>query len=81
VMENMWKDKFEWIRAEVEDLGEKDTMVFPLVLHPDTSGMAHVIGMIDRIIAYLKGWGDEVEFCTFADAAKEWKVKNAFSQR
>ncbi|KAF3047288.1 hypothetical protein E8E11_007135 [Didymella keratinophila] len=77
VMENMWKDKFEWVRTEVEDLGEKDTMVFPLVLHPDTSGMAHVIGMIDRIIMYLKGWGDEVEFCTFADAAKEWKAKNA----
>lgn len=76
VIENMWKDKFEWIRTEVEDLGEKDTMVFPLVLHPDTSGMAHVIGMIDRIITYLKGWGDEVEFCTFADAAKEWKAKN-----
>ena len=76
VMENMWKDKFEWIRTEVEDLSEKDTMVFPLVLHPDTSGMAHVIGMVDRIITYLKGWGDEVEFCTFADAAKEWKTKN-----
>lgn len=79
VMENMWKDKFEWIRTEVGDLGEKDVMVFPLVLHPDTSGMAHVIGMIDRIITYLKGWGDEVEFCTFADAAKEWKAKNAVS--
>ncbi|KAL1648693.1 hypothetical protein SLS61_006824 [Didymella pomorum] len=77
VMENMWKDKFEWIKTEIEDLDEKDTMVFPLVLHPDTSGMAHVIGMIDRIITYLKGWRDEVEFCTFADAAKEWKAKNA----
>jgi peptidoglycan/xylan/chitin deacetylase (PgdA/CDA1 family) len=80
VMENMWKDKFEWIRTELEDLGEKNIMVFPLVLHPDTSGMAHVIGMIDRIITYLKGWGDEVEFCTFSDAAKEWKAKNAVSE-
>lgn len=79
VMESMWKDKFEWIRTEVEDMNEKDTMVFPLILHPDTSGMAHVIGMIDRIITYLKGWGDEVEFCTFAEAAKEWKAKNTIS--
>ncbi|KAJ4994241.1 hypothetical protein SVAN01_00070 [Stagonosporopsis vannaccii] len=77
VMENMWKDKFEWIRTEVEDMGEKDTMVFPLVLHPDTSGMAHVIGMIERMITYLKSWGDEVEFCTFEHAAKEWKERNA----
>lgn len=76
VMENMWKDKFEWIKSEVEEMREQDTMVFPLVLHPDTSGMAHVIGMVDRIITYLRGWGDEVEFCTFEGAAREWKAKN-----
>ncbi|KAF2625433.1 hypothetical protein BU25DRAFT_412485 [Macroventuria anomochaeta] len=78
-METMWKDKFEWIRTEVEDMGESDIMVFPLVLHPDTSGMAHVIGMIERIVTYLKDWGDEVDFCTFEDVAKEWKAKNAVS--
>lgn len=77
VMENMWRDKFEWIRTEVEDMGEKDVMVFPLVLHPDTSGMAHVIGMVDRVITYLEGWGEEVEFCTFENAAREWKARNA----
>ncbi|KAJ8111856.1 hypothetical protein OPT61_g5645 [Boeremia exigua] len=76
VMENMWKDKFEWIRTEVGDMSERDVTVFPLVLHPDTSGMAHVIGMIERVLTYLEGWGDEVEFCTFEDAAKEWKAKN-----
>ncbi|KAF9693639.1 hypothetical protein EKO04_008512 [Ascochyta lentis] len=76
VMENMWKDKFEWIRTEVDDMSECDVMVFPLVLHPDTSGMAHVIGMIERIITYLKGWESEVEFCTFESAAEEWKKKN-----
>lgn len=76
VIENMWKDKFEWIRSEVGDMNVRDVMVFPLVLHPDTSGMAHVIGMVDRVIAYLKGWGDEVEFCTFERVAKEWKERN-----
>lgn len=79
VMENMWKDKFEWIRTEVDEMSKSDVMVFPLVLHPDTSGMAHVIGMIERIITYLKGWGDEVEFCTFENAAKDWKGKNMIS--
>lgn len=76
VMENMWKDKFEWIRTEVEDMSEKDVMVFPLVLHPDTSGMAHVIGMIERIIIYLQSWGDDVEFSTFEHAARAWKERN-----
>jgi peptidoglycan/xylan/chitin deacetylase (PgdA/CDA1 family) len=77
VIESMWKDKFEWIRSEVDDMGENDMMVFPLVLHPDTSGMAHVIGMIERFVKWLQGWGEEVEFCTYEDAAKEWRGKNA----
>ncbi|KAJ4317574.1 hypothetical protein N0V94_004867 [Neodidymelliopsis sp. IMI 364377] len=80
VIENMWRDKFEWIRTEVEDMHENDIMIFPLVLHPDTSGMAHVIGMIERMITYFKSWGDEVEFCTFEKAAKEWRSKNTVSE-
>lgn len=76
VIENMWKDKFEWIRSEVDEMSEKDMMVFPLVLHPDTSGMAHVIGMVERFVKWLQGWGGEVEFCTYEGAAKEWKEKN-----
>jgi hypothetical protein len=76
VVESMWKDKFEWIRSEVDEMGEKDMMVFPLVLHPDTSGMAHVIGMIERFVKWLQGWGQEVEFCTYEDAARVWKEKN-----
>jgi NAD(P)-dependent dehydrogenase (short-subunit alcohol dehydrogenase family)/peptidoglycan/xylan/chitin deacetylase (PgdA/CDA1 family) len=77
VIENMWKDKFEWIRSERDEMGEKDMMVFPLVLHPDTSGMAHVIGMIERFVKWLQGWGEDVEFCTYEEAAGEWKEKNA----
>ncbi|KAH7359980.1 polysaccharide deacetylase family protein-like protein [Pyrenochaeta sp. MPI-SDFR-AT-0127] len=76
VIENMWKDKFEWIMGEVGDMGEKDVMVFPLVLHPDTSGMAHIIGMLERVVKWLQGWGNEVEFCTYESAAGEWKEKN-----
>ena len=77
VMENMWKDKFDWIRSEMRDgIGEKDVVVFPLVLHPDTSGMAHVIGMIERVIKWLKTWEGDVEFCTYEEAAGEWKEKN-----
>jgi hypothetical protein len=78
VVERMWMDKFEWIRGETAELGEKDMMVFPLVLHPDTSGMAHVIGMVERFLGWVKGWGEgEVEFCTFRSVAEEWKGRNA----
>ena len=80
VVENMWKDKFEWIRSEVEGLdADKEVMVFPLVLHPDTSGMAHVIGMVERVLMWLKAWDEEVEFCTYESAAEEWRRKKAIS--
>ncbi|KAF2467051.1 polysaccharide deacetylase [Lindgomyces ingoldianus] len=76
VIEQMWKDKFEWIRGEMNEMQEKDLMVFPLVLHPDTSGMAHVIGMVQRVLGWLKGFGSDVEFCTFESAAEDWRGKN-----
>lgn len=81
VIENMWKDKFEWVRSELgeEGLGERDSVVFPLVLHPDTSGMAHVIGMVERVVKWLKDLEREgvVEWCTYAEVATEWKERNA----
>lgn len=70
-------DKFEWIKGEREELGESDIMVFPLVLHPDTSGMAHVIGMIERFLRWVGSSEGEVEFGTFGSVAEEWKGKNA----
>ena len=53
--------------------------VFPLVLHPDTSGMAHVVGMLERVIKWLKGLEEEgvVEWCQYADVAGEWRERNA----
>ncbi len=74
----MWKSRFEFLSHEQDekDIAKgKDDFIFPLVLHPDTSGMAHIIGMIDKMIRWLKGWGEEVKFCMFEDAAKEWRAK------
>jgi len=34
-----------------------------------------VIGMVDEMIAWLKGWGEEVEFCRYEDVAREWREK------
>jgi hypothetical protein len=37
--------------------------------------MAHIIGMIDTMISWLRVQGEpgEVEFWTYEEAAKEWK--------
>ncbi|KAJ5491194.1 Peptidoglycan deacetylase [Penicillium diatomitis] len=70
-IEENWKSRFEFLYNETDDF------VFPLILHPDTSGMAHVIGMIDRMISWLKQKGDEVEFVTFENCAKEWKARQS----
>lgn len=74
----MWKSRFNFLYHEHDDeenpADGNDGFLFPLVLHPDTSGMAHVIGMIDEIIAWLKSRGNEVEFCKYEDVAKKWKA-------
>lgn len=75
---DMWKERFNFLYHEFDDENRENgtgDFIFPLVLHPDTSGMAHVIGMIDRMIVWLKGRGDEVEFCTYEDVAREWKAR------
>jgi len=74
VIEGMWKDRFDWILGEAREDGEE--RVFPLILHPDTSGMAHVVGMVKRVLEWVKGFGEEIEFCTFERVAREWKERN-----
>jgi hypothetical protein len=74
---DMWKERFNFLyhefdgEEEIEE-GQGD-FIFPLVLHPDTSGMAHIIGMIDRMIGWLKEKGEEVTFCKYEDVAREWR--------
>lgn len=77
VVENMWKDRMEWLLSEIRD-GREDMVVFSIVIHPDTSGMAHVIGMVERFLRWcLEELRDEVEFLTCRDVAKEWKSGQA----
>ncbi|KAE9380536.1 polysaccharide deacetylase family protein-like protein [Stipitochalara longipes BDJ] len=75
---SMWKSRFNFLyheHGEEELKAGMGNFVFPLVLHPDTSGMAHVIGMIDEMIRWLKGWEGEVEFSRYEDVAREWRGK------
>ena len=77
LMERMWKDRIEWLRSEIED-GDDDMKIFALILHPDTSGMAHIIGMIERFLKWLLALDDGVvEFVRYEDLAEQFKKKVA----
>jgi peptidoglycan/xylan/chitin deacetylase (PgdA/CDA1 family) len=74
VIERMWMDRVDWLRREIQEEGEEGGMkVLPIVTHPDTSGMAHIIGMIERFLKWLQGLGDEVEFVTCGELAYQFK--------
>lgn len=72
VVEQMWKDKFTWLWDNGHEGGGSTDFVFPILLHPDTSGMAHIIGMAERVVQWLQRFGDEVEFCTHEQIATAW---------
>jgi len=71
-VERMWRDRFEFLQQEVAE-GREGTVVYGLILHPDTSGMAHVIGMVERFLVWLKSMGGEVEWRTCGEVAEEFK--------
>lgn len=71
VIENLWRDRFLWIRENEPE------PVFPVLMHPDTSGMAHVIGMMERFLGWLKGFEKtgEVEFCQSGEIVRWWRER------
>lgn len=70
VVEQRWKDIFMYLWENSTVDKEDGPFIFPLLMHPDTSGMAHVMGMVDRFVGWLRGWGDSVEFHTFSSIAE-----------
>ncbi|KAJ5586925.1 polysaccharide deacetylase family protein [Penicillium hispanicum] len=72
VVEQMWKDKFMWLWEHGNEGNDAADFIFPLLVHPDTSGLAHIIGMVDRILQWLQGLGGEVQFCTYEQIAADW---------
>ena len=81
LIEQMWKDRFMWLwdneREESDDPTKTSFLVFPLVLHPDTSGMAHIIGMVERFLKWLQTRGDEVVFEKMEDIAAAFKMERS----
>jgi peptidoglycan/xylan/chitin deacetylase (PgdA/CDA1 family) len=79
VVEAMWTERLDFLLAELSEdtegrsgAREDDITVFPLILHPDTSGMAHILPMIERFLRKVLRKGEQVEFMTFGDCANQW---------
>lgn len=80
LIERMWKDRVDWLRREIREEGDDcGTKVMAIVCHPDTSGMAHIIGMIERFLMWLQTFGDEIEFVTCGELAEEFRKAQSSS--
>ncbi|MDR1823852.1 MAG: polysaccharide deacetylase [Bifidobacteriaceae bacterium] len=73
VVEDMWKQQFEWVYREL------DYAVFPLTIHPSVAGRPQCLMMLSRLIAYLKTF-DGVRFGTMAEVAKAFRTRFPFDQ-
>lgn len=72
VIERMWKQRFLWLWENGDVDSEDGSFVFPLLMHPDTSAMPHVLAMVDRFMGWLRGWDDSVRFYTHEELAQQW---------
>lgn len=58
-----------------DEESRKSPRVFNLTLHPDVSGMSHIIGMLERFLRWVKTLEDEgrVQFCTCSEAVEMFR--------
>ena len=78
-MEQMWKDRFTWLWENEREGESKDDLgflIYPLVLHPDCSGMAHIIGMVKRHVEWLQSFGDGIVFERYQDIAAAFMAES-----
>ncbi|UXN03379.1 MULTISPECIES: polysaccharide deacetylase family protein [unclassified Bartonella] len=64
-IEQMWKDQFDWVYREM------DYAVFPITIHPDVSGRAQVLLMLERLIEHFKQH-EGVKFVTMNEIATDF---------
>lgn len=64
-LEQIWLDQFDWMYAEY------DYAVFPMSIHPDTSGHPHVLKMQERIINHINTHSG-VRWLTMEDIADDF---------
>jgi peptidoglycan/xylan/chitin deacetylase (PgdA/CDA1 family) len=83
VVDKMWWDRFEWVWDNEsfvdEGPGKGYGSIYPLIWHPESSGRAHIIGMVDKFLARLvkmaESSGGEITFETKASVAQSWKER------
>ncbi|MGO1739048.1 MAG: polysaccharide deacetylase family protein [Actinomycetaceae bacterium] len=73
VVEQLWKDQFDWIYREM------DYGVFPFTVHPDVSGRPQVLLMLERVFDYISGH-DGVEWLTFEQVADDFRRRVPFTR-
>lgn len=66
VVFKIWKAQFDYFYQHSE------TFIFPISIHPQVSGKAHVQEMLARFIAYLNGHSG-VHWVTFEEMAAQYK--------
>lgn len=75
VVEKMWWNRFTWLWENECDVANVDyeegkyVTVFPLILHPETSGRAHIIGMLERFIVRLLDFKKDVEKAGYGEVS------------
>lgn len=69
VLYDMWKSQFDFLYRKGEG-------VFPLTIHPDTSGRPQMIMMLhEQLIPYIMSHPG-TNFYTYEEYARGWKAKN-----
>jgi peptidoglycan/xylan/chitin deacetylase (PgdA/CDA1 family) len=66
-IEERWRDIYNFAANEEEGC------CFPLTIHPQTSGRAHMIQMLDRLISYMKANG--AAFMTLSEIADATEIQ------
>jgi hypothetical protein len=65
----MWKERFEYFYEHY------DEFVFPMTLHPDTTGLRYVIRMVERFLLWIKS-KPGVEWVEYQDINYWYRQKN-----
>ncbi|KAL2443725.1 Peptidoglycan deacetylase-like protein FGM2 [Exophiala dermatitidis] len=82
LVEKMWLDRFEWLWENEswldEEPGKGYGSIYPMIWHPESSGRAHIVGMIDRFITKVvvrmrAAEEGEITFETMEMVARSWK--------
>ncbi|WWD18796.1 hypothetical protein CI109_103251 [Kwoniella shandongensis] len=70
VIEQKWKDHFEYCYREYPD-----GFVMPITIHPDVSGRPHVLMMLERFIEWVNKH-EGVEWVPMKDIAEQFRKSN-----